>query len=117
MLDVMIGLFLTAGLVQPQISLPRLFSAGHDRVILVDTSYSMLAMDGEPDRLSAAKEIARSIVDEAGRDEDIYILSVGKTTKLEGSLQGVGKTQLLDTLQELEASSLEFDVQGGAFFR
>ena len=113
MLDVMIGLFLTAGLVQPQISLPRLFSTGRDRVILVDTSYSMLAMDGEPDRLSAAKEIAKSIVDEAGRDGDIYVLSVGKTAKLEGSIQSVGKAQLLELIQELEASSLEFDVQGG----
>ncbi len=112
-LDVLIGLFLTAGLVQPQVSLPRMFSAGHDRVILVDTSYSMLAMDGEPDRLSAAKAIVKSIVEEASGDEDIYILSVGKTAKLEGSLQDVGKTQLLDLIEELEASSLEFGVRGG----
>lgn len=78
---------------------------GTDIVLALDVSSSMMARDFDPDRFSAAKEVAARFI--AGRETDNIGLVVFAGEALTGVPMTVDRTQLLQYLSTLTMNVLE----------
>lgn len=78
---------------------------GTDIVIAMDVSSSMMALDFEPDRFGAAKEVAAKFI--AGRESDNIGIVIFAGESLTGVPMTVDRQQLLQYLQSLTMNVIE----------
>ena len=99
-LDLLIALLLTLALTRPVLELPAFGNRAHQQVILLDDSTSMLALEGDSDRISAARELAAGIIENSGPNDEFVLITFG------------GKADLAVHTADASASGLATMVRG-----
>lgn len=99
--DISLAVLFSLALTQPQLRLPALGGGAVQKIILLDDSVSMLAQDGEPDRFSLVQNVAVGLVEDAGRRDEIVMMTVGGVVEMVGTTQEMGKREIIQAVRKL----------------
>lgn len=84
-----------------------------DAVLLLDTSYSMAARDGNKTRFELAKEAAAVVIDTLPDKSSIQIISTSQPKEPLGPVSRYNRDQAKQLLQTIEVTSLSTDLMPG----
>lgn len=112
-LDIMVAVFLSLAFAQPMVKLPAIGGQPVQKIILIDDSTSMLAMDGDSNRFSVAKETAVQLLREGNTQNESIIISFGGTSELVGKSIDLGTEGLINKLEGLQALGTGVDLRSG----
>jgi hypothetical protein len=111
-LDLLVALFFTLALSQPQIKLPAALRPGTHTIILLDTSTSMLAEDFAPSRFEAARADVLDQIRSASNRDIVSVITFGGTATLLGDSRDVSAGTLEEALVQLKAGAVSVDFIG-----
>jgi hypothetical protein len=104
---------LSLAFAKPMINLPALGGPSVQRVILIDDSTSMLSLDGNPDRITLAKEMAISLIQETSRRDQSMIITFGGDAEFLGSTSHLSKEELIQAVEKLDVQGTGIDLRTG----
>lgn len=84
-----------------------------DAVLVIDTSYSMAAKDGEKTRLERAKEAAAAVLDTLPDKSSVQIFGCADRAYFLGPVSRYNRDQAKQLLQSVEVTSLSTDLLPG----
>jgi hypothetical protein len=84
-----------------------------DAVLVIDTSYSMAAREGNKTRFELAKEAAAVVIDTLPKDSSIQIIACADRHQTLGPVSRYNRDQAKQLLQTIELSSLSTDLMPG----
>src|SRR5256714_995044 len=85
-LQLLAAAVLVAAAVQP--ALPACAALAPHRIVLIDASASMQAMDVVPSRLGVAKRQANAIIDQLGPQDRMTVIAIGPVARIVASVTG-----------------------------
>jgi hypothetical protein len=112
-LDLLLAILFTLAFAQPEIRLPSWGVGQGQRVILLDNSLSMLAADGDPDRLTAVKQAAIALIEAADRETMVSVFTIGGQVQLIGSTEASSRQALIQQIEAIQAAGLASQVRQG----
>jgi len=113
LLDLLIAALLSLAFARPVVKIPVFRGETIQRIILIDDSTSMLTLDGNPDRISVAKELAIRLIEETGPRDESIVITIGGTATLLGSTFHINKEELIRVVKELNVLGTGIDLRAG----
>ena len=113
LLDLLIAAFLSLALAQPVLNLPAVTGSPSEQIVLIDTSASMMAQDGEPDRITMAQNLVVSMIEAISGDAQLSVYTIGGEFEMVGSTSTMGGRELIKMVRELSPGGIGVDLRGG----